>query len=449
VLPSFVGPATPHTRIQKCPGLQTGPAASSNRVDSHPPAWLCFHARILARFRVLPERSPLLTTRRLYLTFGIFYLAQFGVLGIYLPYFPLYLKSLSLTGAQIGALLAFSPVSRFLFPALWGLWADRVGRRKPLILFSLVGSAAAFSLLLWAKRFASVAAVMFLYGFLLVPAIPLVESLAQEEAEKGRFSYGRVRLWGSIGFIVCTLPFGRLLDRGTTGIVVPGILALALLNILSGMALPVGAPPGVDPRPSLRSQLRRADVQGFLAATTLMQTSHGAYYAYYSIHLDRLSFSRTGIGGFWTLAVGAEALIMFASGPLLSKVGTPRLLSACLAVAAVRWGILADCSSAPLLAAAQLLHAFSFGLFHVAAVEHTHRLFPVGLRSSGQSLYSSLTYGLGNLLGFLGSAALVDRIGIPALFGISSAIALTALLLSLRRWGIRGESLSGPGAGPQ
>jgi MFS transporter, PPP family, 3-phenylpropionic acid transporter len=134
------------------------------------------------------------------------------------------------------------------------------------------------------------------------------------------------------------------------------------------------------------------------------------------------------------LAVGAEVLMMLGSAPLLARFPAPRLLSLCLGLAALRWGILAGSSTFWLLAGAQILHAFSFGLFHVCAVGHTHRLFPPALRSSGQSLYSSLTYGLGSLVGFFGSAGLVDRIGIRSLFGLSAALALLALLLSLRLW---------------
>ena len=371
-------------------------------------------------------------SRRSHLAFGAFYFAQFAVLGIYIPFFPLYLKSLLLTGPEIGILLALAPVSRFLFPAFWGLWADRVGHRRLLVVLSLVGSAAAFALFFRARNFAALGAVMFLYGFLLVPAIPLVEGLVQEEVEKRRFEYGRVRLWGSIGFIGCTLAFGRILDAAPLRTILAGILGISILNILPALALPEGAPPGAHPRSSLRREIRRGGVIAFLAATALMQASHGAYYAYYSIHLDRLGFTRTAIGGFWTLAVAAEVLMMLASGRLLERLGAPRLLSVCLGAATIRWLVLAGSSSLPLLVLAQIFHAFSFGLFHVSAVGHTHRTFPPALRSSGQSLYSSLTYGLGNLLGLFGSAALVDRIGIPALFGASAAVSLLALLLSLR-----------------
>jgi PPP family 3-phenylpropionic acid transporter len=367
------------------------------------------------------------------LAFGAFYFAQFAVLGIYIPYFPLYLKSLLLTGPQIGILLALSPVSRFLFPAFWGLWADRAGHRRLLIILSLVGSAAAFSLFLGTVRFAPLAVVMLLYGFLLVPAIPLVEGLVQEEAESRTFSYGRVRLWGSVGFIASTMLFGRLLDNAPIGTILAGILGISILNILPALVLPEGTPHGPSPRRSLRRELRRTGVLAFFASAALMQASHGAYYAYYSIHLDRLGFTRTAIGGFWTLAVGAEVLLMLISGRLQDRYGAPRILSACFAVAALRWLLLVRASSLPMLALGQVLHAFTFGLFHVSAVGHTYRVFPPALRSAGQSLYSSLTYGLGNLVGYFGSAFLVDEIGIRGLFAASAALALAALLLSMRR----------------
>jgi MFS transporter, PPP family, 3-phenylpropionic acid transporter len=367
--------------------------------------------------------------RRLPLVFGAFYFAQFAVLGIYIPYFPLYLKSLLLTGSQIGLVLALAPISRFLFPAFWGLWADRAGHRRLFILFSLAGSAAAFSLLFWVRRLVPLAGVMLLYGFLLVPAIPLVEGIAQEEAERRAFAYGRIRLWGSLGFIASTMLFGRILDAAPLHWILAGILGISLLNLAPAVALPGGDPPGVHPHRSLRRELSRPGMAAFFASTALMQASHGAYYAYYSLHLDRLGHSRTAIGGFWTLAVAAEVVMMLVSGSLLERFGATRLLPACFGAAILRWLLLSFASAAPLLALGQILHALTFGLFHVSAVGHTHRIFPPALRSSGQSLFSSLTYGLGNLMGYFGSALLVETLGIRGLFAASALPALAALCL--------------------
>jgi len=372
-----------------------------------------------------------LLQRRLYLTYSTFYFAYFAALGIFAPYFPLYLKSLDFSGPSIAILLAMGPASRFLFPALWGLWADRAGHRKLLVVCSLSGACAVFSLLYWAQRFWAVALVLCAYGFLIAPSIPLVEGMVQEESDRRRFSYGPVRLWGSLGFIASTLIYGRLLDREPVQTVLMGILVLSCVSILPAAALP-GGPRAILPvRHSLRRELRRPEILRFLCATALMQASHGAYYAYFSLHLDRHGYSHTAIGAYWSLAVAAEIGMMLLSARLLDSAGPTRLISTSLGVAALRWLLLVAGVNPYLLAFGQLLHAFSFGLFHVSAVHATHRLFPDSLRSSGQSLYSALTYGLGNLLGFFGCAALVDTLGVRRLFGLSSALALIALLISL------------------
>lgn len=370
--------------------------------------------------------------RRLYLNYSAFYFFYFAAWGIFAPYFPLYLKSLGMGGAEIAILLALGPLSRFLFPALWGLWADRVGHRKELVVGSLAGSCAVFTALFWSRHIAAVAAILFLYGFLLAPAVPLVEGMVQEETDRRRFTYGPVRLWGSLGFIFSTMCYGTLLDRLPVVWVLAGILLFSALNVLSATRLPAGTGGDSHPRRSLRRAVLRPEILRFLAASTLMQASHGAYYAYFSLHLDRHGFTRTAIGLYWTLAVASEILLMLVSAKLLRTAGPSRLISVSLGAAAIRWLLLSQGIDPRLLALAQVLHAFSFGLFHVAAVNATHRLFPPALRSSGQSLYNSLTYGLGNLIGLFGCAVLVDSVGIRGLFGLSAALAVVALLIALR-----------------
>ncbi|HEU5180565.1 MAG TPA: MFS transporter [Candidatus Polarisedimenticolia bacterium] len=367
-------------------------------------------------------------TRRLYRAYSGFYFLYYAALGIYVPFFPLYLHALGISAQAVALLLALGPLSRFLFPAMWGLWADRSGHRKRLILISLGGACAAFALLFGARSFAEIAAAVFAYGFFLVPAIPLVEGMVQEESDRRRFAYGAVRLWGSLGFILTTLLYGRLLDRYSERWVVTGILALSVLNLLPAAALPGKGPEPPHPPHSLRRALLRRATLRFLSATTLMQASHAAYYAYFSLHLDRHGYTRTAIGAYWTLAVVAEIGMMIASARLLAREGPMRLIAASLLAAAVRWLMLALGTGAILLAAGQLLHALSYALFHVAAVSATHRLFPDALRSSGQSLYNAMTYGLGNLIGMLGCSLGVGALGINGLFGVSSAMALAALL---------------------
>jgi PPP family 3-phenylpropionic acid transporter len=334
--------------------------------------------------------------------------------------------------ARVGILLALGPVSRFLFPALWGLWADRVGHRKQIVILSLLGSSVVFAMLFRVERFWGVAMVLFVYGFFLAPAVPLVDGMVQEQAGGGRPSYGRVRPWGSFGFIGSTIAFGMLLDRIAVHGVLFGILIASVAASLSAVGMPATSRAAPHPPQSLRRVLKRPEILRFLAATTLMQASHGAYYAYFSLHLDRHGFTRTAIGIYWTLGVAAEIVLMLFSAPLLRRSGPAFWISLCLGIAAFRWLLLARGVDPVLLALGQTLHAFSFGLFHVCAVRATHELFPPALRSSGQSLYNALTYGLGNLLGFLGCGALAGSLGTQGLFALSAAVAALGWLISLR-----------------
>jgi PPP family 3-phenylpropionic acid transporter len=139
--------------------------------------------------------------------------------------------------------------------------------------------------------------------------------------------------------------------------------------------------------------------------------------------------------------VAAEIVLMLFSARLLRMKGPDFWIPLSLGVAALRWLLLLAGVDPVLLALGQTLHAFSFGLFHVCAVDAAYRLFPPALRSSGQSLYNALTYGLGNLLGFLGCGALVGTLGLQGLFAVSSAMAAIGLLISL------GMPRLGPAAG--
>src|SRR5262249_54213764 len=151
-----------------------------------------------------------------------------------------------------------------------GLWADRGGHRKSLVVFSLLGAALVFALLLWTREFASLSLVLFLYGFLLAPAIPLVEGMAQEESDRSQFAYGWVRLWGSLGFMVSTLLCGAFLDWMPVSRILSGILGFSALNLLPAVALPERTLGPAPPRRSLRRELRRMEIVRFLSATALM-----------------------------------------------------------------------------------------------------------------------------------------------------------------------------------
>ena len=364
---------------------------------------------------------------------SLFYLAAFAVFGIYLPYLNLYLDQIGLTGLQIGVLSSLVPLSGLLIPTAGGMLADRLGRRRDLVVLSSLLALATFSTMFAARSFPAILLALGAYAVSRAPALPLVEATAIELAETGGTPYGKMRSWGSIAFIAVALGAGRAV--GWWGAEVVLIMMTGLLggNLLASLALPrdrirTGARAGQG---GVRAMLGRREVLFFLLACMLSQAAHGPYYVFYSIHLERVGYAPHTIGLLWAIAVACEILVMLRMPTILARCGTLPTIAATLVLGALRWSICARTTAPAMMIGAQMLHAATYAAFHVAAVTHTHRLFGEERAASGQAIYSSATYGLGNVIGMILSGVLVDRLTIPGLFGIASGVALLGALLAL------------------
>lgn len=362
-----------------------------------------------------------------------FYLGYFGLLGVLLPYLSLYFLDIGLSAYQIGVIAAIPPLIKTVTPGLWGWLADRSGTRRTLMRIACSGALITFSLLLGVKTFVLIAVVMGLYAAATSSLLPLVEATAMEAVDRYGIDYGRMRLWGSVGFIVLSMALGPVLDRYPSILVLWVILALLAFNLWNVWSLPDTHPGPKEPHPGgIRALLASPPVLVFYGVCMLMQMSHGTFYSYFSVYLEGLDYSRRSIGYLWALGVGAEVVAMLFSGRLLRWMGTRRLMLLSLALTVVRWGVMASTHHIGWLIFGQGLHAFSFGLFHVSAVTHTHRIIPEAHRATGQSLYSSISFGLGITVGMYISALLYEQVGAPVLFGACAMVAALANLLALR-----------------
>jgi MFS transporter, PPP family, 3-phenylpropionic acid transporter len=378
-------------------------------------------------------------------TLSVFYFTAFALLGAYLPYFTLYAESLGFTGLQIGILAAAIPLGKVVFGPLWSYASDRAGSRKGIAVLSVSAATLAFSLTLVTERFLPLVGILYLYAAVLAPVVPLVEATTLEMADKRGWQYGRIRVWGSLGFIVTALLLGWLLDVVPIRHVLHAILVISLANLIATLRIPPSQSRPAPPRVRLLPAVLRPMVVVFFLSTLLMQASHGSYYAFFSIFMERAGYSREMVGVLWSLGVLAEMATMVGAAWLLRHVGVARLLTGCLLLAALRWTLYSFTTWLPLLLLGQMLHAFTFGAFHVAAVTGTYRLFPEGLRASGQSLYSGLTFGLGSIVGFLSAGRLFEVTGSIRMFLASASMALAAALLSITLW--RHERLRPPAGG--
>jgi len=369
------------------------------------------------------------------------YFAYFGAVGIFVPFWSPYLALRGFDSLEIGLLIALVSAARSVVPLGLGWLADAT-HRPTLILRCAAGLAAiCFALFPYQLRLGSFAMLSLLFGAFWNSVIPLQDThtLTHLGSEPGR--YGRIRLWGSLGFIVFSWMGGAVFARfGYEQ--VPGLALLPMLaTFLVTLTLPSMDLP--DVRVSLRGVipvLRSRAVMVALLVSALVVMSCGAYYAFFSIWLELNHYSKTAIGLLWAVGVMAE-IAVFAFGPaILVRFSIRSLFIAAAAGTAVRW-ILVGCAVGQpvLLTLSQLLHCLSFGVLHFAMVLTAHREFPRGLQNSGQSLFSCVAYGVGGLLGSLLAGVIWTTVSPRASYVCAAFIVVFATVCAVL--GLRGTAL--------
>ena len=363
---------------------------------------------------------------------GSQYFLYFGVLGMFLPYFNLYCHHIGFSGFQIGAISGLRSVTLVVFPLLWGLAADRFNVRRSIYIACNFLSTA-----IWAGFFLSTDfRILFLltacYGIFYAPIISFLETFSLEALGKAKERYGRVRAWGSISFIAVVIVLGHFIDRFSVEIILATILAGSALLSVSSLKIPKVKVTRKEPLlPHVRALLgQRAAV--FLLSAFFMLVSHGTYYGFFSIHLKSLGYGSTFIGAAWALASASEILVMIRSGSIFHRFPIEKVLVFSFVAAAVRWFALFFIVSPGGILITQLLHAVTYGTFHMASILYIDRLSPEKAKTLGQAVNNALTYGLGLMTGFFLNGWLYDILGAQMLFAVSGAIALAGGLVFSR-----------------
>ena len=357
---------------------------------------------------------------------GSQYFLYFGIMGIFLPYFNLYCFHLDFTGFQIGLLSALRTVAIVLFPLFWGALADRFQIRKPIYILCNFVSAGIWTCYLYTTDFWLMLIITVCYGIFYAPIISFLEAFTMDVLGKEKKSYGRLRAWGSIAFIVIVIVLGRIIDLFSIEIIIAVILAGSLLQALISVRIPdvVISSKKESFTPKAKVLLKRR-VTVFLFCAFLMLVSHGTYYGFFSIHLDSLGYGKTFIGITWALASIAEIFVMIKSDKIFKRFSLENVLVFSFMMATLRWLMLFFVKSPVLILISQVFHAITYGAFHIASILYIDLLTPDKAKTLGQAANNAVTYGLGMTVGFLFNGYLYETMGSFNLFIISSLIALS------------------------
>ena len=343
---------------------------------------------------------------------AITYWLYFGQLGILTPYLGIFLDGRGFSSADIGELWAVITLSRIVGPSLWASVADKTGKAVNVVRLGCLLSVLCFSTVFWVHSFWGLTLVFGLMMMFWTAVLPQLEVITIQSVKPTRMSYGQIRLWGSIGFIVLTVSVGKALDIYSSE--APVYASLFVLTGLFIASLFISQPDKVPSKEEETGTLwqiaRNRSFLLFLVAAALLQVSFGAYYGFFALYMRDLDYSGQQTGLLIAIGVLAEIGIFLIARRLISRFGVWQLLLACLVLTAMRWYALAAWAQfGAVVVVSQLIHALSFGLAHVTAMHFITHFFPARFQSRGQALYVSIAFGIGGAFGNYVSGQLWDQ----------------------------------------
>jgi PPP family 3-phenylpropionic acid transporter len=388
--------------------------------------------------------TPDQVRRRQLVPFAALSASYFAHIGFFNPYLPLWLKELGLGLVAISVLGSLQSLTRLFAPYAWGALSDRTGERVKLLRYGAT-AALVVSLGLWVDGglwwLALVLLVMFTHTSSMMPMSEA--AMAHLVSRGGAFDarrYGRVRLWGSVGFLVTVFAAGGWFEAyGMQHFPAWTLLTLTAVT-LSVWALPdhkevaaADAPP--ESRGAVAAVLRQGPVRWLFASMFFHILAHIGVYVFFSLHLDALGYSKTTIGLLWAVGVLVEIGWFYSQSRWIPRFSLSGWLMVAALVMTLRMAITASLADVLwLMVFAQALHAVTFAAHHTACIALLSHHFPGRLRGRGQALYTVIGYGIPGVLGALAGGVLSTEWGLTSVFWAST---LAALLAAACVWRMR------------
>ena len=378
-------------------------------------------------------------SKRALFAFSAVSFAYFSYAGLFGTYAPLWFQSLGFGTLAIGALASLQSATRLFSPYAWGWLADHTGQRTRLLRIAVALALASAIGLFVSPLYGWIAAVTLALHTCTAGVVPISEAALAHLVSHGEAlnagRYGRVRVWGSIGFILAVVGSGVALQGLGVQTFPWLVVALLALLLVAALRLPVvtEAAHGSEAAPGALAVLRQPAVAWFFAGVFFTVLAHTSLYAFLSLYLVSLGYSKAAVGLIWALGVAAEVAWFWFQGRWLTRLSPQCWLLLAAAASVLRFAATAAFGANPwVLAAAQLTHAITFAAQHSSCIGMINRYFPGRLRGRGQALYTVLGYGASGVIGGLAGGALSESLGFAAVFWAASAAAGLAVLCCWR-----------------
>ena len=363
---------------------------------------------------------------------SLVYGAIFAVIGIIMPFWPIWLESKGISPIEIGLILAVGTWSRAILNPLLAQNADRHGRPDIMIILLGWGALVAHLLFFVSDSFLSLFLISVCSSILLFAMMPMADAITMLKVREGIIDYGRVRLWGSLTFIVAALGGGYFLEGKPENYILWLIVVLLLLTVVICHLVPrtdtAGTKKFLTP---LLNILRNSRLITFIISASLIQASHAVYYGFSTLHWRANGIDELTIGALWAEGVIAEIILFAIAGKYINRIGPMVFLMIGGTAAIIRWIILGCTTDITHLILIQWFHAFTFGATHLAALYYIAKSVPVEFTATAQSLYSSFAVGSTMAFAMLGSGWLYENFGGVAFFSMAGMAFLGILVLPI------------------
>ncbi len=350
-----------------------------------------------------------------------------------MPYWGLYLKSEQLTEADIGILMSLFQISRIFAPNFWGWLADHTAKRVIWIKLTALLGLLGFVMVFWAHGFWVLFLVMAALSLFTSSTLPLSESLTLAHLATTNGHYSRIRMWGSLGFIVASVILGFVTDAFGIKSLLWFLLGVQITLFALTFKLPeANIAPHAHDHFNIWQVVKQPNVIALLIGCALMVTAHGVLYNFYSIYLEKHGYSKTIIGLLWSVGVICEIGIFMLMPKIMAKFSLKKILLVSLVLAVIRFSLIGVAvDSLVLIILAQTLHAATFGSFHAASVEVITQYFNGRHQAKGQAIYNSVAYGVGGTVGGLAGGYGLQYLGGQVTFALAAVFPLLGFLVIL------------------
>jgi PPP family 3-phenylpropionic acid transporter len=363
------------------------------------------------------------------------YFWYFGLLGLIVPFLAVFLDARGFTSLEIGEILAVITATKIVAPSLWAQLADKSGQQLTIVKVGALLSLFCFSLIIWTFSYWPLMFSLAMFSLFITSILPQIEVMTLNSIRKSAKIYARIRLWGSIGFVIVAMLSGELIERYSAeafsyiGIV---ILAGLFISTLFNKQPRIAKKTSVD-NVSIKEKVFNRNFLLFFFAGLMLQMSFGPYYVFFALYLKNLAYSGFLIGIFIAIGVVAEIGVFVFAAIFFKSFSLKTLISMSILLTAFRWFIVGHFANSDMaLAFSQLIHALSFGLYHSASISFIQQHFNANQQSRGQAIYIGGVYGVGGAIGaYVAGLLWQEGIGAVITFDFAAVTALIGGILAL------------------